>query len=260
MPYIQSYADADEFLHTRGRRVDRKKVANNTYAERRGARIAIRLHATDVVTYAEDVITMNTGGWYTVTTKDRINAFLPSGWRIASEKGTWYLHKLPWGGSRWRFTDGLSLVRRGVGDWHPDPRTMLPDEEEHRQDRHNASVKRLISRYLKGWSGGTDDMGSCILCRITAEHLDGNGRRQVVTIGDSMEDTQHLVEHMTEGVYPHSLLYAAVANRGYRDPWVILEHGSQDSVKRALRAYLGERLLVGATAANTGRRPLAVGA
>lgn len=75
-----SYTDLDQRLTGRCR--ERRKVANNTYAERRGDDIALRLHQTDVVTFHPDgSITLNTGGWYTVTTKDRMNNALP--------KGTW---------------------------------------------------------------------------------------------------------------------------------------------------------------------------
>ncbi len=59
-----------------------RPIANNTRLEMRGNTygddIAVRLHGTDVVTYhADGTITLNTGGYWTVTTRDRINRFVP---------------------------------------------------------------------------------------------------------------------------------------------------------------------------------------
>jgi hypothetical protein len=82
---MQSYQEADEQLT--GRCHKRRKIANNTWLERRSTNfdsdiedpddeIAVRLHNTDVVTFRRDgAITLNTGGWFTVTTKERINRF-----------------------------------------------------------------------------------------------------------------------------------------------------------------------------------------
>jgi len=87
------YRDADAKLQGRCR--ERRKLENNTYLERRytGA-IAVRLHSTDVLTFFPDGrIEVNTGGWHTVTTRDRINCYLPRPWSVGSERGTTVLYK-----------------------------------------------------------------------------------------------------------------------------------------------------------------------
>ncbi|MCK5604432.1 hypothetical protein KAR91_21255 [Candidatus Pacearchaeota archaeon] len=99
MHNVQNYKQADSLLQGRCR--ESRKLANNTYLERRvdqnnptinGDSFAVRLHATDIVTYKPDgTIVLNSGGWRTVTTKERINTFSPV--NLWQEKGVWYLGK-----------------------------------------------------------------------------------------------------------------------------------------------------------------------
>jgi hypothetical protein len=67
----------------------RRKLQNNTYLHARSnGDYAVRLHSTDVVTiHADGTYSLNTGGWETVTTKDRINNYGPA--RVYSHRGTW---------------------------------------------------------------------------------------------------------------------------------------------------------------------------
>lgn len=90
-----SWASADKLLHHKktGGRLERRKVANNTYLERRpSGDIAVKLHATDVVTYHDDgTFSLQTGGWYSVTTKERMNRFMPL-FDVASRRGQWKIY------------------------------------------------------------------------------------------------------------------------------------------------------------------------
>jgi hypothetical protein len=57
----------------------KRKVGNHTWLIRDGDTIAVKLHETEVLTYTPDGrVTLNADSWTTVTTKDRMNAFL--GW------------------------------------------------------------------------------------------------------------------------------------------------------------------------------------
>lgn len=273
---VTSYDLAALFLHTRGKPVPRKKLANNTYVERRNdSTIAVRLHNTDVVTFHQHspyrpgasgirAITLATGGWLTVTTKDRINTVLP--WpnlRVSSNRGTW---EVTLGGYSnptdvVRFTEGITFEHLH-GSYVPVERTLLPGEDQVRQDRHNTSMKRLINRYVTGLTAerlaealSSTDNTSCTLCRPLKRipHAANLDRERIITVGDGMGDTQHLVEHMSNGEYPFQLLYAAVAERGYIADNVV---GHRDIVKRTLRTYLASRLYVGATTHPHGKRPI----
>ena len=53
----------------------------------------IVLHNTAIITiHKGNRWTLNTGGWYTATTKDRINRYLPENVRVWSEKGIWKIY------------------------------------------------------------------------------------------------------------------------------------------------------------------------
>lgn len=76
--YTRAFEIADEYL-THGRDKSRRPIANNTILHRIDAdTIAVRLHATDVVTYHRSgLFTIYGGGWNTPTTKDRISSYSP---------------------------------------------------------------------------------------------------------------------------------------------------------------------------------------
>ena len=78
----------------------KRKLANNTYLVRRGEDYAIRLHNTDIVTFHAPVlpsepyasmVTLNTDGWHTVTSKARMNAFGDGRWLVFQSKKVWYV-------------------------------------------------------------------------------------------------------------------------------------------------------------------------
>jgi hypothetical protein len=65
----KSYAEAKQTLGNR----DSMRIGNNTYLEwgKFGTYIAVRLHGTEIVKFHEnDTVTLHTGGYRTVTTKD----------------------------------------------------------------------------------------------------------------------------------------------------------------------------------------------
>ena len=84
-----TYSDAIIRLGSR----DSRRIANNTYLERRAnSDIAVKLHRTDVLTYhADGSVTLNSGGWQTYTTKARMNAYLPYGYRVYQRCFAWYV-------------------------------------------------------------------------------------------------------------------------------------------------------------------------
>lgn len=85
-------------LQLTGRCWESRKIANHTYLKRRTSTcVAVRLHATDVLTFHDDGrIHVSTGGWNTVTTKDRINSHLPDGWRVWTESEEMFIGRGGW--------------------------------------------------------------------------------------------------------------------------------------------------------------------
>lgn len=70
---------------------EQKKIANNTYLVRRNdGAVAVRLYATDILTFRPDrTVVLETNGWRSVTTKARLNDYMPV-YRIVQIKGAWY--------------------------------------------------------------------------------------------------------------------------------------------------------------------------
>lgn len=69
-----------------------KRVANNTLeVNYEDGKRAIRLHNTDVITFDGNKITLNSGGWHTRTTMERINRYLPENYRLITQSYEWYL-------------------------------------------------------------------------------------------------------------------------------------------------------------------------
>jgi len=72
---VKSFSDANKLLQ--GKCKNSRKIANNTYLKRRCKDIAIQLHQTDIIKFtSNNKIILNTGNWYTRTTKARMNEHL----------------------------------------------------------------------------------------------------------------------------------------------------------------------------------------
>lgn len=254
---------------TLGDRV-RAKVGNNTYARRltpgNFGPIAVRLHETDVViAYVDGSVRLDSGGWRTVTTKDRVNRFLPGftmpdGTRVhaglGASQGTWSVGRWwskdaptpenPYGMERGGeevsvYYDGMVLDARGA--MVTEPLTLAGDPDK--------AVKRAIGKYVALY---TDEKIAELLAHAIANGTAGDcwfcGMRTTggAPLGDVSGDTEHLTEHMQEGYTMATLLRNAIEARGYRDPAVIL-HYSPDLARKALRRYLTQRLAANTTGA-----------
>lgn len=228
-----------------------RKVANNTYAHRNDdGSISVRLHQTDVVTISPNgAIELSTGGWYTMTTRDRIERF--SGVKIFSDRGVWYVY-YP-GKDKVPYFDGIKFGPAGkclngvsAATW-----------KKYLKDR--AAMQRKIQGYCTGahnWLTTEPrefpNMGDCWYCSMRT--TDGD------SLGEKTGDIGHLLDHLDESYYMGSLLYNALEAKGYRYPVMFLgydqdagtiggeryrpEHRMGGSVARiALRDYLYDRLL-----------------
>lgn len=88
--YMFTYEDALNILNngkTAKSRITRK-IAPNTFLVTLGDALGVQLHDTIIVKlFANGEVRLNSGGWQTVTTKQRINRFSP--FRIKQVKGLW---------------------------------------------------------------------------------------------------------------------------------------------------------------------------
>ena len=221
-----------------------KKVAHNTvrYTNSDGAEV-IRLHHTDIILKNKDgTVTLDTGGWKTPTTKDRLNRFSPV--RVYSKRGTWFVDgEVP-------FYDGLTVAEDGT----------VPREEEKRAE-HDAKATRKLIGEINKFVKKLDDLpelpepgaGDCWFCamfdREKVSEPDWNHHKASGPTGNS----DHLMSHIEEGYIHGWLLANALTWAGYRNPGLIfrmedsnLKAGREPKLlKNALRRYLKRKLGVG---------------
>ena len=197
-----------------GRCKDSRKVANHTYLKRRGDDIALQLHTTDVVTFHRDgSITLSSGGWRTVTTKERISSY----YRVSSVAGVWYMKD----GSL--FYDGVTVDAAGdvvnprvSGDYEVRLKTL----------------KKRIRTFAKAFEANTKDIalpsnGDCWGCSFTAADNDPTHRIEVMGI-------DHYWVHFEEGYFVPSLLGNAILSKGYGNPsfiYSLCQTGTWDCYK-----------------------------
>ena len=138
---MSTYFGLDTKLQGRCR--ESRKLAHNTYARRRNSgKIAIQLHATDILTFHSDgQIDLNTGGWNTVTTHSRMNAFLPGPWRVGTPD------QLPRG---LQVRPGAEGPAPGAGH-DEDGRRLVPREglDARRDQLSRLAVHRVVSEYAR---------------------------------------------------------------------------------------------------------------
>jgi len=113
----KSYAEAAEYLAGR----DSVKLGNNTWlvymddhANPELSQIGVRLHNTYIVRFYQDGrVSLHTGGYRTVTTKDRINQFIKG--RVYQQALVWYFVRnrgelgIDWANPT-KFTEGINVA------------------------------------------------------------------------------------------------------------------------------------------------------
>ena len=118
---IRSYEKASEVVDSnRGKR----KIANNTYARRVDENtVAIKFHHTDIVTWhSDESYTLNTGGWWTMSTHERMKRYTPTiPWSERKENGRftsadgwwWFTQGATWDKRCHPFRDGMRVYKNG---------------------------------------------------------------------------------------------------------------------------------------------------
>ena len=96
------------------------KLAPNTDLHRgelaTDTNLYIKYHYTDIITLDPSGNTiLNTGGWHTTTTKERINSFTP--FRVWKQDGDWFITGSD--GIEYEFGDGVVVNARGIPDTTP---------------------------------------------------------------------------------------------------------------------------------------------
>lgn len=244
--------------------VKSKFVDNNTveYTTADGRRV-IRLHDTDIITFMPNgKIILNSGGWKTMTTKNRINGFLDGtddlSIGISQVKGMWYVEVSRRGaeiesehGCKYRpwnvvqsvpFVDGIEIYRGRVLSKYVKKSDAI-EAEKKKLDKMVDKYMQAVQEAIKEGKTVPDD-GDCWYCLMQTQSGE--------TLGDAFGDHSHIMSHIKEGYVPAALIWNAVKESGYRPEfWLhpqlmgsrVDEISKKDSVPmRAVRKYVKRRL------------------
>ena len=100
-------------LIAKGRGNGTKKLGRNTWLEKDGETFVVRLHQTNIIRiFSSGLYELNSGGWNTMVTKDRINEYSPAS--ITQRNFVWYLK----GGVE--FFDGVIVDSSGKSQTIPE--------------------------------------------------------------------------------------------------------------------------------------------
>lgn len=224
-----------------------KKVTHNTYRWRRPDGIdVIRFHQTDIVEImGEGRYWLNTAGWQTSTTKDRINSQIAP-YHIFSNKGLWYVSKRGADEPAVPFFDGMII-----------PDALRNGSTATEIGKNNRLLARQICNFVKKVSEvetlPLPDNGDCWYCMMfhAEKPNDPNKRGSMGHARDNGQSEQtgdhsHLLEHIKEGYLHGSLIVNALRWAGYTDTSIGYYLHDKDrrrvSVKSALRRYLRRKL------------------
>ena len=251
---VTTYAELDAKLQ--GRNAQSRKLANNTYAHRRGDDIAVRLHETDVLTFRPNgTVVLDSGGWRSTTTKSRFNEFLPMPFRVWQAKGRWNVQA---GDVRADYFDGMVVDLR-----NPDALASagLPATTVAKEDKANRILDAKIKKFLtkdvtpENVVFALENMdGDCWMCLMLA--ADGT------SLGDTDPHHQHLRDHMREHYVVGAMLRNAVVNARFGQPGFVLsmvyhdaQRGKVTDIHKFLTKFLRQRLRVGSTVTKTRQTP-----
>jgi hypothetical protein len=183
----------------------RRKLANNTYLTMcengpqgiDGAPFSfgIKLHQTEVVTFNRSgLIELDSGGWRTVTTKDRMNRALDPGWgkyrwKVWNSSGIWYVGQNNAYDTPYAYADGITL--------YPDGSVTGEGTTPSVQLKLRKDVRNYCKRYMRAfWKEQvpTPSGADCWFCLGVAPS----------------KSSDHILSHIEESYFVPSLLALAI--------------------------------------------------
>lgn len=227
---------------------DRRKLENNTYIRQEAdGNIYVRLHTTDIIILSpDDTFTLNTGGWQTVTTKDRLNKYGPV--RIYQDKGQWYIGT--WNDPRAIFADGIRIDKRGKITG------AIPLDNVKSIQKNREKIRKYATAYMDALRAGkipVPSPGDCWYCYMQAQG-------ENISLGEKTGDNSHIKAHIKEKYFVPSLLMNAVKTfpvsqacqstlYGYmtgKKEYIWPSDYILDQAKKSLTRYLYRHLKLGA--------------
>jgi len=205
---IHSYDQALKALDAKHRNKDLVNLEYETRLIRKdNGDLAVQLFSTEVVVYHKDgSITLDSGGYRTPTTKDRINRYSPVS--IIQNKGVWYVATLE--GYPYKldnvplFEDGMTVDASGQPKVNK--RAMREVQAKVKEVKIlTARIKRYAKEFVEALFKGKVPQPSSGDCWFCCMHDSKTGR----PLGDAIKDQDHILNHMTQHYYVPSLLVNA---------------------------------------------------
>jgi len=194
------YKEAKQILDDKRGDKTSKKIGNNTYLKRyEDGTIVVRLHQTDIIQYKPNgTILLHSGGWKTVTTKARMNEFLPRQYGIMQVKGVWYVHLTTDFNKDLVYNDGMKLTK----STKPVNEKVLKTRQK-KNDRITNQIKKYADRYIEALFDGKVESPSGSDCWQCSMMYDKNNDRQ-----------DHYDNHLTNMYFVPSLIVNALKEMG----------------------------------------------
>jgi len=235
--------DYTQLVETLGKRPS-KKLDNNTYARRMdNGHLAIKLHDTDILEFTpRGKIIARMGGWNTLTTRDRLNSYLPDH-RIYTKSS------LPYWTTGVPFTDGdwLTWWRKGKEyGWNL--------HAQRKDNKKDVALKKRIAAYAQKCADAVPlalpGPGDCFYCQMVVESPEKDKGKP---LGDATHNCEHLLMHIEEGYVVPSLVAHALKEHGYgRTIWPAIIFGQTEmpnmiksarrEVKKSVQRYVAIRI------------------
>jgi hypothetical protein len=191
---MQTYDEAQAMAQSR-----KRKLGNNTYLNPRDdGTIAVKYHETDVVIFHPDgSVVLDSGGWKTSTTKERLNAFSPA--HVWQRNGIWYVK---YGKETVPFADGMTL--------HPGGIINGAGKDPKAETRLRRKVFTYSKKYVAALVVGEVSEPSTGDCWFCAMRTADKGE----TLGEAFSDRDHILSHLEENYFVPSLIHTALERMG----------------------------------------------
>jgi hypothetical protein len=199
--HLRSVADAYQrctnYLDN-GRAKDQKKIGANTTLRREPGRYVIHYHNTDIIFIYPDYVMVDSGGWKTVTTKQRFNDILGFA-RFWSENGQWHVCMSVYHQSvdqarvnkTHLFADGMKFFSNGKVTGFAKPR------DEDKATRLRKQITAYATNYANALADGKIEApsgGDCWFCSMSVS----SGANAGKSLGDATGDKSHLMDQIKE--------------------------------------------------------------
>jgi len=211
----------------------KRKLQNNTYLVKTDNGYGIKLHNTIVVEYLPDRTILNSGGWKTPTTKNRINEYMSTGiWSLIQNNGVWLISTGGFGvaATNYVFADGCYYKDKKWYNIGNDIKTI---------NKQRKAVRKYAKDFTQALFDGKvpkPSTGDCWYCSMVVSKPDKDTGKP---LGTAMKDKSHIESHIAEKYYVPSLLVNAQNEFGASQAswWVVGDLWNEPQCKGMANIY-----------------------